>query len=100
VEADGGDHDRFWLYCGDVKQAISTKLSRGTNYRTIDDSLLSKMARQLHLTRAEFLELVDCDMDGPRYIDRLRSNNVDIQATRPPTAVAPPVAKKKGKKRR
>jgi len=37
----------------------------------IDDSLLSKMARQCGITRRQFLCLVDCPLQRPEYEERL-----------------------------
>lgn len=39
-------------------------LSHGSAYKTIGDSLLARMAKQLKLTRAELLALVDCSIDA------------------------------------
>lgn len=77
-EATHGDHVRYWLFVGDKRQAIYTKISHGTSHRTIQENLLKLMAYQLKLTKAECLELVDCQMDGDAYLRRLRANGVQL----------------------
>ena len=54
-------------------------LSHGSGYKTIDDSLLGKIAKQLKLKKADLLELVDCSMDGARYIQTLVAQGVDLK---------------------
>jgi len=71
-----GDHDFFFFRFPNLTRPVYTKVSRGTNYRTISDDLLGKMSRQLHLTRAEFDALVDCAMEKPDYITVLKSRGV------------------------
>lgn len=89
----GRDHHSYRLYIGKTKQAIGTRMSMGTSHRTIGDPLLGKMARQLMLTKSDFLDLVDCDMDGPAYIAKLRANGTPIAEN--PAAAAVPANKPK-----
>lgn len=76
---DKTDHKKYWLYHNGQRQAISTMLSHGSGYKTIDDSLLGKIAKQLKLKKADLLELVDCSMDGARYIQTLVAQGVDLK---------------------
>ena len=70
------DHDvLFFTHDGRV-QPVFTKLSRGAQHKTVDDSLLGRMSRQLKISRKQFDELVDCSMTGKDYQDLLRSNGV------------------------
>ena len=69
-----GDHDRYWLYIGEQKQAIFTKLSRGSGYRTYGDKLVADVAKQLRLTRPDLRKLVACNIDGTEYVAILRNN--------------------------
>ena len=64
----GGDHDyySYWNISG-KKTSIYTKVSRGTNYKTLSDSLIGKMARQTQLAKNKFLELVDCTLSQELY---------------------------------
>ncbi len=76
------DHDKYWLFYNGTEQAIYTKLSRGTQYRTIGDDLVGKIARQLKLTKPKLEELVDCSMTGPDYRAFLKQRGFSL--TSPP----------------
>lgn len=58
-----GDHDFYFFETGGLTQAIFTKVSRGPKFRTIDDSLVSLMSKQIKLTRRQFDQLIDCSLD-------------------------------------
>lgn len=64
------DHEWFFLKVAGRSQAIRTKLSHGRS--KIDDSLLRLMARQLHLTRDEFIELISCTLSAEDYVRLLK----------------------------
>ena len=40
--------------------------------------LLSQMARQLHLTNSQFLDLIDCSMDEGGYLAILLEQGFDL----------------------
>jgi hypothetical protein len=65
---DEGDH-YFLIYVrtDGKKSPIRTKMSRGTSHKDISDINLAQMARQVRLTKGQFLELVDCPMDRVQY---------------------------------
>lgn len=65
------DHDFLFFGHQGITQAIFTKVSRGSAYKTLGDPLLSKMSRQVKLTKGEFLDLVDCPMSEHEYLARL-----------------------------
>ncbi len=58
-----GDHSYFY-YCTleGKKTTARTKTSHTPKMKTISDELLGKMARQCHLTKPQFMELVDCPL--------------------------------------
>lgn len=64
-------HHRFFIYYSQQgeKTAIRTRTSQGGN--ELDDFLLGQMAKQCHLTRPDFLELVDCTRSQAAYEDEL-----------------------------
>lgn len=63
-----GDHHHLIYHQLDgLISTRRTKISRGKNYAEVGDNLLSLMARQIGLTKAQFLELVDCPMDQKKY---------------------------------
>ena len=43
-----------------------TKISHGE--MEIGDPLIAKMARQLHISKADFVDLVSCKIDGEQYL--------------------------------
>jgi len=51
---------------------VFTKTSHGSGYRTLDDGLLGQMARQCRLTKARFIELVDCPLSQDDYEKELQ----------------------------
>ena len=48
-----------------------TKASRGTSHRDISDVNLGNMARTVGLTRARFLDLVDCPLTRERFEEQV-----------------------------
>ena len=61
----------FVLIVGGVKTSIWTKISHGE--KEIDDNLLGYMAsRQMKITKRQFVDFIDCDMDGAAYVVELR----------------------------
>lgn len=95
----GGDHRFYHLYVGEERQAIFTKVSTGSEHRTIGDDLLAQMARQTKLTKAEFTRLVECSLSGPAYVELLRGRGL-LAPTRPPQPAASPAAKSRSARRR
>ncbi|GHT13312.1 hypothetical protein FACS1894170_09160 [Planctomycetales bacterium] len=63
---DDGDHRFFHFPIGNRK-ILHTKTSRGTKTNDLGDDLISLMSRQCHLTKGQFLELVDCPMSKEQY---------------------------------
>lgn len=61
------DHDVLRLRLNGRLTGIFTRVSRGTSFRDYSDNLLSKMSKQLHLSRSELNDLIDCPLDGPAY---------------------------------
>jgi predicted RNA binding protein YcfA (HicA-like mRNA interferase family) len=54
------DHTFFHLWVDGKKTTVYTKVSHGE--KEIHDNLLGAMARQLRLSKKQFLELVDCPL--------------------------------------
>ncbi len=67
-----GDHSYFY-YCTfeGKKTTARTKTSHTPKMKAISDDLLGKMARQCHLTKQQFLNLVDCPLNRQGYEDLL-----------------------------
>jgi hypothetical protein len=63
-----GDHVRYRFYEPDNDNPLTrTKISHGMMGDTIGAKLLSEMARQLRLTKTQFLALIDCTLDEEGY---------------------------------
>jgi hypothetical protein len=71
-----GDHARFIFYPGDRKTKIRTMLSH--NSRDLGNELIHRMAVELRLTKADFLNLVSCTLSGEQYILKLRENGINL----------------------
>ena len=58
-----GDHI-FYLFGG---TKIKTKISHGMLGSSIGAGLIGDMAIQLHLSKKQFLDLIDCNLDAAGY---------------------------------
>lgn len=65
-----GHHTRLILTIDGDDSGIRTYISHGT--KDYGDSLLAAMSSQLHLSKAELLEFIDCKMSGEAYLALLR----------------------------
>lgn len=61
-----GDHHYFIFFSGEGKKSLA-KTKTSHSHRTLSDILLALMARQCHLTKGEFLNLVDCPLSQDEY---------------------------------
>ena len=61
------DHLVYRLFGSNEELFARTKISHGMLGSTLNADLISKMAHQLHLTKKEFLDLIDCPMDEEQY---------------------------------
>lgn len=61
-------HDSYQLYYGEKRVAM-TYMSRG--HREIQDSILSKMAKQIGVNLGIFKEMIDCTIDRRGYLQRV-----------------------------
>ena len=69
-------HHRFFIYYTEQgeKTAVRTRTSQGGS--ELDDYLLGQMAKQCHLPKSAFLELVDCTLDQVGYERRLANGDL------------------------
>jgi hypothetical protein len=67
-QKENGDHFYYiyWNLAG-KKTLKKTKMSHGSSHKTIGDTLLGQMAKQIGLRKSDFLELVDCTLDQSGY---------------------------------
>ena len=71
---DGAKHTIFTYRHQGLTTPIFIKLSRGSGYKNIGDSLLAQISKQVRLTKQHFLRLVDCPMSAEEYKNVLRSS--------------------------
>ena len=67
-----GDH--IYYFFGDTR--IKTKISHGMMGDTLGVKLIGDMARQLRLTKTQFLALIDCALDEKGYHKILRNREL------------------------
>lgn len=72
----GGDHRFYFFQHETLTRAVFTKVSHGSKPKTINDRLVGRMARQLHLTTSQFRDLVKCDMSHADYIQVLQGRGL------------------------
>jgi hypothetical protein len=62
------DHHYFVYFTQDGKKTTAkTKTSHTKKMKDIPDNLLSQMAKQCHLKKADFLNLIDCPLSQEQY---------------------------------
>ena len=62
-------HTMLWFVVQDRRTSIHTWVSHGQ--RKLDDRLLRLVAGELHLSRAELLKFVECEMSREDYHRRM-----------------------------
>ena len=74
-----GDHVHYCLLSSDGrKSTVKTQISHGMSGSAISAGLISKMARQLRLTKSQFLDLIDCSLSGDDYRIILRNKGFAV----------------------
>ncbi len=71
---ENGDHNRYRLYIDGKRTDIRTKTSH--NGQDIGDDLIASMARQIHLSKRDFIKLVNGHISKDEYIEILKINNI------------------------
>ena len=72
------DHVVYRLFSGNGELLVRTKISHGMMGTSLSADLISKMARQLHLTKEQFLELIDCTMTKEIYREILHEKGIAV----------------------
>ena len=72
----GRDHRYYHFTHNGKTTGIYTKISRGKKYKTISDSLASRIKRQLKLDSNQFDKFIECPMKHIDYILHLQSLNL------------------------
>lgn len=66
---DNNDHKKYKLLLDEKKTGIHTFVSHGT--KEYGEGLIKAMRKQLHLSKREFIDLIDCPMTKEEYIQML-----------------------------
>ena len=75
LKSDDSDHLVYRLFSDNGELLARTKISHGMMGSTISATLISCMARQLHLTKKQFLDLIDCTLDEEVYRGIIQEDN-------------------------
>ena len=81
VRSIDSDHIVYRFFSIDEELLARTKMSHGMMGSSISVHLISVMARQLHLTKSRFLELIDCSLDEDGYREILEKTDASEIAT-------------------
>ncbi len=74
-----GKHIQYFFQTVDGHDStIMTFVSHGMMGISIGSPLIAQMARQLHLTKAQFLALIDCPLDEEGYRTILCGQGFDV----------------------
>ncbi len=66
VKAEESDHIWYTLQVNGLDTCIKTKVSHGES--EISDPLISKMSKQLHISKSVFIDLISCKIDSSQYL--------------------------------
>lgn len=71
-------HHHYFLYhtLDGKKSTVRTKTSHTPKMKDVPDPLLGQMAKQCKLSKAKFLDLIDCPMDRNTYEAELRRQGI------------------------
>jgi len=73
---DKKDHYRYNLKIDGKISHIGTKMSMGSNYKTVGDNLLIQMYKQLRMSNlSEFKKYIECKYSYDNYIKYLKEKN-------------------------
>jgi predicted transcriptional regulator len=72
--------DKYFTYhsTSNKKTSVFTKISHGTNYKIIGDNLLAQMSKQCKLSKADFMDLIECPLDRASYEAKLQNQGVKL----------------------
>ena len=75
------DGKHIWYYFQDEHgedSCVKVMVSHGVMGTTLGTPLIALMARQIHLTKTQFLDLIDCPLDEESYRQILRNAGFDV----------------------
>ena len=71
-------HHHYFIYYTQEgkKTTVKTKTSHTKKMKTIPDNLLGQMAKQCHLKKSDFLDLIDCPLSQEKYEQILKDRDI------------------------
>jgi hypothetical protein len=73
------DHRYFFYHSKSGKRTnVRTKISHGTKYKVLGDNLISLMSKQCKLSKADFLELIECPLTQDLYEKKLEAQAIKL----------------------
>lgn len=66
------DHVRYRLKWEGLRDVIGTKISHGDRSGEISGGLINRMAREIHVSKNEFVQLVSGEQGLEWYVEHLR----------------------------
>jgi len=76
---DDRDHKYFFYHSKNGKRTkVHTKISHSPKYKTIGDNLIALMSRQCGLSKADFIDLIDCPLDRDGYEKKLQDQGIKL----------------------
>lgn len=69
------DHEIYSMVV-DGEVTVSTRMSRGSSHREISKDLLSKMSKQLKMSKQQFLEYIECTYTYEDYCKFIKENYI------------------------
>jgi len=70
------DHNRYNLEINGKTTHIGTKMSMGSNNKTVGDNLLIQMYKQLRMRNvSEFKKYIECKYSYDNYVKHLKEKN-------------------------
>lgn len=77
IQGKGGDHRYYYHEVNGKRTGAYAYVSRGSNYKTYDDNLLSAIKKELRLdTLRETRNLLQCPMSGDEYNSILQKKGI------------------------
>ena len=77
VDKNDGDHTFYYFYHKGKKTIARTKISRGSGYKTYNDTLFTKMKTQLQLDSIQQVRaLLECPMSEQDFVLELKKRNL------------------------
>ena len=67
--SEGKHHTVFYLNVNGKRTSVRTRLSHGG--RRVDEWLQSQIARELHLSKRELRQFIECEISEQEYIDMM-----------------------------